>query len=229
MVPPINSDASTAEPNTMESARPKLTTGSRLILAGKLDEAPRSAIVVRVAGGLIWISCIDDPGEPGERVQMIHVVDGDAQYQAPTRVELVPPETLALRRIGAWQRLQRRMQVRITTYGVQLEVEPLLSEVGPGRIEKLTMIDISAGGAAGQGASALALGQAVICSFALSGSGSFRVRACVSRIRTHGSNRLTGFAFLDLSPDEQAALRSWIYREEACRHRESKHRDGRFG
>ena len=90
-----------------DTRSPELSTGSHIVIFGADDE-PRSAIVVKVRDGLIWISGSATPGEPDERVSLLYSVPGDAQYWSTARVELVPPETLALRRTGPWSRQQRR-------------------------------------------------------------------------------------------------------------------------
>ena len=208
---------------------PTLSTGSRLILVGEADEVPRAAIVVRVGDGLIWISGVDDPGQPGERVRMVYVVQGDAQYQALARVELIPPETLVLRRIGEWRRSQRRTQVRLTTHGVRLDVQRQFADDEQDQNEKLMMLDVSAGGAAGQGVSDLSTGDTVSCGFRLPGRDVFHLEARVVRVRPKGRGRVVGFEFVDASLEEQAALRCWIYREEARRYRKAKLRGRKDG
>lgn len=220
--PPINFEASTAEPIFVDTVLPTLSTGSRLLIVGDSDGKPRTTIVVRVSDGLIWISGVDDPGRPGEQVDMLYVVPGDAQYQAPARVELVPPETLALRRIGEWRRSQRRSEVRLTTHGVQLEVEHSAGGNESSAIEKLTMVDVSAGGAAASGVSSLSSGNTVDCGFRLPGRGVFRIGAKVVRVQPKGKGHMLGFEFVGATAEEQAALRRWIYREESRRHRLSK-------
>ncbi|MCP5055628.1 MAG: PilZ domain-containing protein [bacterium] len=206
----------------MDTVLPTLSTGSRLLLIGDSDGVPRATIVVRVSDGLIWISGVDEPGRPGEQLDMLYVVPGDAQYQAPARVELVPPETLALRRIGEWRRSQRRTEVRLTTHGVQLEVERPPEGSESASVEKLKMVDVSAGGAAARGVSSLSSGDDVHCGFQLPGRGVFRIGAKVVRVQPKGRGRVLGFEFVGATPEEQAALRRWIYREESRRHRQSK-------
>ncbi len=213
----------------MGTESPKLSTGSRLVLLGEAGDPLRSAIVVRVSDGLIWISGIEEPGAPGEMVKMVHVVPGDAQYVAPARVELVPPETLVLRRVGSWRRSQRRSHVRLTTYDVALEVERHGRRDQPPEREKLQMVDVSAGGAAGRERSELAPGEIVTCGFHLQGEGSFELQARVVRVDARGASRIVGFEFVGADLEEQAALRRWIYREEARRHRDAKRRNAEGG
>ncbi|MCP3985269.1 MAG: PilZ domain-containing protein [bacterium] len=206
----------------MSTALPTLSTGSRLLLVGESGGAPISSIVVRVSDGLIWISGVDEPGEPGDTVRMVYVVPGDAQYHAPARVEFIPPETLALRRIGEWRRQQRRAQVRLNTHGIQLKVQRSGEGNEPAKTYKLAMVDISAGGAAARGKAELASGDDVLCTFRLPGREAFHLDARVVRARPSGRGHILGFEFIDVSPEEQSGLRRWIYREESRRHHQAK-------
>jgi len=206
---------------------PGLSTGSRLLLLGEKTE-PRVTIVVRVKDGLIWISGTENPGAPGERVTAVHIVSGDAQYWAPTRVELVPPETLALRRIGPWQRRQRRAHVRLTTHGI--DVELLRLEAGDETSEArwregFALLDISAGGALVNAEAGMQAGECLRCRFHLPRAGNFDLLGRVVRVRPAPRStrrHLLGIEFLEIGLEQQAALRRWIFAEEARRHREHK-------
>lgn len=209
--------------------RPPLSTGSRLVVVGEGREL-RSAIVVRVKDGLIWISGSANPGHPGERVEIVHVVPDDAQYWSAARVELIPPETLALRRTGPWQRLQRRSQVRLSTHGVDLDVTRIGEFLDSCDALKFPMLDVSASGASGRTRADFGVGDSVRCDFRLPGGDRFEVTARVARIvddRSGSKLRVIGFEFTGIGIDEQASLRRWIYREEARRYRDRKLREGK--
>ena len=203
---------------------PGLSTGSRLVILGEANEA-RSTIVVRVKDGLIWISGGVCPGEPGEMVNVIHVVQGDAQYWSRARVELIPPETLALRRTSPWRRRQQRSHVRLSTHGVHIGVQRSKVDLDPE--ETHPMIDVSAGGTSVRTKAEFDVGESVRCSFRLPEVGEFELDARVVRMgrtRRGVTPRTVGFEFSEISPVEQAALRRWIFSEEARRHKESKER-----
>ena len=158
---------------------PGLSTGSRLVILGQADEA-RSTIVVQVRDGLIWISGGVCPGEPGEMVNLIHVVKGDAQYWARARVELIPPESFALRRTSPWNRRQQRSHVRLSTHGVDMGVHRM-EESDPFE-ETHPMIDVSAGGTAVRTTAEFDMGESVRCSFRLPDVGEFELDARVVRM-----------------------------------------------
>ncbi len=202
---------------------PSLSTGTRLVTLGA-DHVPHTTTVVRVNDGLIWISGGSRPGEPGDTVTLIHVATGDAQYWAPARVELVPPETLALRRIGAWERRQRRAQVRLTTHDVSVDILRIDDLLDARKQECAPMLDVSASGASARTALELEMGEAVQCRFHLPSVGDFELEARVVRVaEARGqSRRVVGFEFLDMTPEQQAALRQWIFAEEARRHQIAK-------
>jgi len=208
------------------SSPPGLSTGSRLVILGDTDEA-RSTIVVRVKDGLIWISGAVCPGAPGDTVNLVHVVQGDAQYWSRARVELIPPETLALRRTSDWQRRQRRSHVRLSTHGVRMELKRVEEEVAPPPEVTHPMIDVSAGGTSVRTTAEFDVGESVRCSFRLPEVGHFELDARVVRMgKSHKDEtpRTVGFEFMAISAGEQAALRRWIYAEEARRHREIRDR-----
>lgn len=206
---------------------PGLSTGSRLVILGQENEA-RSTIVVRVKDGLIWISGGVCPGAPGDLVNLIHVVPGDAQYWARARVELIPPETLALRRTSDWDRRQRRSHVRLSTHGVRLELQRAEDEDESEALEQThPMIDVSAGGTSVRTSEEFDVGESVRCSFRLPEVGHFELDARVVRMGKSSkgaTRRAVGFEFISISPVEQASLRRWIYAEEARRHREARER-----
>lgn len=205
------------------TASPELSTGSHIVIFGENDE-PRSAIVVQVRDGLIWISGTVSPGEPDERVSLLYSVPGDAQYWSTARVELLPPETLALRRTGPWSRRQRRAHVRLTTHGIDLEVSRFDARRGA-ESEKLPMLDVSVGGALGRAAGHYEVDEHVECSFELPEVGLFDLDARVVRtIPGKGSNarNTVAFSFQDVGPMQQSRLRRWIFAEEARRYRNTK-------
>jgi len=198
----------------------RLETGSRLSIRRQDDD--RIVVVVQVKDGLIWISGVAEPGGKGERVIIEHRIPGDARYLAPARVEFVPPETFALRRIGEWERNQRRSDVRISTHGVDLWV---ISRDAEDDARRLPMLDVSAGGAAGRTAERFEEGDEVMCRFELPGENRFELGAKVVRLGRSGKGcerRLVAFAFRDPLDDQRTALLRWIYREQTRRYREMR-------
>jgi len=196
----------------------RLETGAQLSI--RRGDGDRRVVVVQVKDGLIWISGVSKPGREGERVIIEHLVPGDARYFAAARVEFVPPQTFALRRVGEWERNQRRSDVRISTYGVHLSVN---SRDDYDEETRIPMVDVSAGGAAGRSADYFEEGDEVLCSFELPGEARFELEAKVVRLgrSSKGSERrLVAFAFRDPLDNQRAALLRWIYREQTRRHRE---------
>jgi hypothetical protein len=205
---------------------PLLECGARLVIRGDELESDLTAIVVQLKNGLIWISRCETPGEVGERVVIERRVDGDALYQAPARVEFVPPETYALRRTGEWTRQQRRADVRVSTHGLEFTVLRSSREGEPEK-ECLPVADLSAGGVAVRTAGCFEVGEEVRCVFELPGEQNFDLRARVvrrSESAGSGSRGRVAFQFLDVDHDHHAALLRWVYREQARRHREEKKR-----
>jgi len=129
-----------------------------------------------------------EAGEPGERVVIERLVDGDASYQASARVEFLPPETYALRRIGEWRRQQRRSDVRVSTYGLDLTVIRPLAADEPAE-ENFSVADLSAGGLSIRGVDCFEAGEEVRCIFELPGEHRFDLRARVVRCGGSIANR----------------------------------------
>lgn len=204
---------------------PVLECGARLVVRGEEPEADRTAIVVQLKNGLIWISRCETPGEAGERVTIERRVDGDACYQAPARVEFVPPETYALRRIGEWRRRQRRADVRVSTHGLELTVVQRSGEIHPEQ-ERVPVADLSAGGVSVRLERGLEIGDEVRCVFELPGEQRFDLRARVVRRAGTGRGGRVAFQFVDVDDEHHSALLRWVYREQARRHREQKARRG---
>jgi hypothetical protein len=206
----------------MTSASPPfhaLDTGTRLVVR-RAGEAPRQVLVVQVKDGLVWISARDRPGEADELVEIEHSIPGDAAYRAPARVVFVPPETWALRRVGDWERVQRREDVRIGAAGLELAVDRPGSERPKPDREQLLMIDVSAGGVSARSPIAFEVGDEVRCEFSLPGGEHFEMPARVVRVRPEGRTGVrttVAFQFLDLTEAERSALLRWIYREQARR------------
>jgi hypothetical protein len=207
-----------------KESNPVLECGARLIVRRNGLDSDRTAIVVQLKHGLIWISQCERPGDVGERVMIGRRVDGDALYQAPARVEFVPPETYALRRTGEWRRHQRRADVRVSTHGLELTVIRQTPTGDPER-ERFPVTDLSAGGVSVRAEDSFDVGDEVYCVLELSGEQRYELRAEVVRCSKSG-NRVA-FRFLDVDHEHHAALLQWVYREQVRRHRvERKRQDG---
>jgi hypothetical protein len=207
----------------LEEPIPALECGTRLTVRGEEPGHDRTAIVVQLSHGLIWISRCGTPGEAGERVVIERLVEGDASYEAAARVEFLPPETYALRRTGAWRRQQRRADVRISTYGLDLTViRPL--EAGEPAQESFSVADLSAGGLSIRGEDCFEAGEEVRCIFELPGERRFDLRARVVRCGGSGDRGRVAFQFCDVDNENHSSLLRWVYREQARRHREEKRR-----
>ncbi len=208
-----------------EAPVPVLESGARLIVRGEEPGGDRTAIVVQLSHGLIWISRCETPGEVGERVVIERLIDGDASYEASARVEFLPPETYALRRIGEWRRRQRRADVRVSTYGLELTVIRPLAAGEPAQ-EHFPVADLSAGGLCIRGEAGFEPEEEVRCIFELPGERRFDLFARVVRCFGSGDRGRVAFQFFDVDHEHHSMLLQWVYREQARRHREEKARRG---
>ena len=203
------------------SAFIEIEPGTQLLLR-RDDEDQRDVVVVQVKYGLIWISRTAEPGEDGERVLVEHAVPGDGLYVAPARVENVLPGTYALRRVGDWERKQRREHVRIRTSGIEAE---LVRTETPGTSDleatRATVEDLSAGGLQARTDANIQVGEQLVCSFALSDGRSFEVPAKVVRARSSrtGSSVRLGLEFVEMSESVRSELLGWVLQEHTQRHR----------
>jgi hypothetical protein len=209
-----------------EEPIPVLECGARLIVRGEEPGGDRTAIVVQLKHGLIWISRCETPGEAGERVMIERLIDGDASYQASARVEFLPPETYALRRIGEWHRQQRRADVRVSTYGLELTVIRPPAAGEPAQ-ERFSVADLSAGGLSIRGVHCFEEGEEVRCIFELPGERRFDLFARLVRCGGSGDRGRAGFQFIDVDHEHHSLLLQWVYREQARRHRAEKKRRGK--
>jgi hypothetical protein len=209
----------------LEEPIPVLECGARLTVRGDEPGGDRTAIVVQLKHGLIWISRCETPGEAGDRVVIERLIDGDASYQASARVEFLPPETYALRRVGEWRRQQRRADVRVSTYGLELTIiRPLAA--GESAQERFSVADLSAGGLSIRAVDCFEAGEEVRCVFELPGERRFDLRARAVRCRGSGDRGRVAFEFFDVDHEHHSSLLQWVYREQARRHREEKERRG---
>lgn len=196
-----------------------LATGQDLYLVTEFTpHEVRHVTVAQVRHGLIWVSGLEKP-ESGERVFMECRLRNDAIYRALGRVEFVPPQSWALRRIGEWERVQRREHVRVAPRGLDMELTHDEDDTG---IASFPVLDLSCGGArlrtTGVAAEDLTPGTLVRCRFDLPDAGWFELRAQVIRAQPPESDEKPGSAalrFLDLSSDVESELTRWVLREQA--------------
>ena len=202
-----------------------LDTGDTLHLTS--DVAPgavRTATVASVRHGLIWVSSFEGSDAHGDRLTMECRRSEDAVYRAEAKLEFVPPESWALRRVGEWRRRQRREHVRIPIWS-SIDVELTLDADGTG-IASFPLVDLSLGGArvatSGVAADALAPGMRVRCRFALEDVGDFELRAEVVRNEPPpepGESGCAALHFLALDSEVESELARWVQHEQMRRGR----------
>jgi len=196
-----------------------LDAGQELFLAAESSpQECRRVRVARVRDGLVWV-CGLDPQGLGERVFMECRRPNDAVYRALGKVVFVPPESWALRRVGDWDRVQRRETVRVSVTGVDIEL--LCEEDGTG-IASFPVVDLSCGGArvrtSGVAASELAPGRRVRCAVGLPDLGAIELRAQVIRASAPESDERPGSAalrFLEIDSAVESELARWLQRQQA--------------
>jgi hypothetical protein len=196
-----------------------LDAGQELIVAAESSPHEfRCVRVARVRDGLIWVCGLEPQGE-GERVFMECRRHNDAVYRALAKVVFVPPESWALRRVGDWDRLQRRETVRVTPRG--LDIELISDEDGTG-IASFPVVDLSCGGVrvrtAGVAALELTPGRRVRCAVDLPDLGAIELRAQVIRAAEPEADEKSaamGLRFIDVDPAVESLLARWVLREQA--------------
>ncbi len=177
-----------------------LDTGDTLHLSSEaVPGVVRTVTVAQVKHGLIWLGRFDAHGEHGDRLVMECRRPDDAVYRTEGKVEFVPPESWALRRVGEWERIQRREHLRVAIWN-RVDVELTHAADGTG-IASFPMLDLSIGGARfatnGIAAAELTRGALICCRFTLRDAGEFEL-AC--RGRPLGSARSAGQAWLRGDP-----------------------------
>lgn len=200
-----------------------LATGQ--ILHVVRERAPGEDVTVTVASvrhGLIWVSGSEPLGSSGERVLMECRVLDDAVYRARGKVEFVPPESWALRRIGEWERRQRREWVRVAIWQrIDVEISDAADEKGVGAFP---MLDLGVGGmrvaVSGAAGEALAPGSQVQCVFELPDAGAFDLRAQVLRadppVKADGEQSIA-LRFVGVDADVEVGLSRWVQYEKMRR------------
>jgi hypothetical protein len=202
-----------------------LDTGDTLHLTS--DVAPgavRTVTVASVQHGLIWVSGFEGRDAQGGRITIECRRHEDAVYRAEAKIEFVPPESWALRRVGEWRRSQRREHVRVPIWGgIDVELTHDADETG---IASFPLVDLSIGGArvatTGVAADELARGTRVRCRFTLDDAGDFELRAEVVRSEappTPGESGCAALHFLALDSEVEAELARWLQHEQMRRGR----------
>jgi len=196
-----------------------LDAGQELFLVAESSPHESQRVrVARVRDGLIWV-CGLEPQGVGERVFMECRRHNDAVYRALGKVVFVPPESWALRRVGDWDRVQRRETVRVAVSGVDIEIA---SEDDGTGIASFPVVDLSCGGArlrtSGMAASELTPGRRLRCAVDLPDLGPFELRAQVIRATAPASDDEPGSAalrFLDIDSAVESELSRWLQRQQA--------------
>lgn len=206
-------------------SRDVLDTGDTLYLSS--DTAPdvvRAVTVARVQHGLIWVGGSEPSAEHGERLVMECRPPDAAVYRAQAKVEIVPPEAWALRRVGEWERIQRRRHLRVAIWR-RVDVELTHDADGTG-IANFPMLDLSVGGVRlatkGVAARELTPEAAVRCHFALPDAGEFELPARIVRAdppAAPGKQGSAALCFADLDLDTEESLARWLQREQMRRGR----------
>jgi hypothetical protein len=202
-----------------------LDTGDTLYLSSEaIPGVVRTVTVAQVKHGLIWLGRFDEHGAHGDRLVLECRRPDDAVYRTEGKVEFVPPESWALRRVGEWERIQRREHLRVAVWH-RVDAELTHAADGTG-IASFSMLDLSIGGArlATQGVAAAELtrGTPICCRFTLRDAGEFDLRAEVVRSEPPEAPGKLGCAairFLHLDINTEASLARWVQQEQMRRGR----------
>lgn len=170
-------------------------------------------ILIKVLTDSLWVECLDAPpaSPPGTKVTLELANQGEVFWchttlqpgfaDSPHRLLLAWPETIQL--------TQRRESPRVDT-----NVPVHYVEEGASQPVRGVIINLSEGGAALQGPTALTCGQTVSLFFSL-GSGLFLqdIRAEVLRCNsTLSGNWISGLRFRDLTPEQLQSVSGWVRR-----------------
>lgn len=196
-----------------------LHDGERIHLLSEDGRECGSASILRMRKDLLWLNRAEPPGADGDPILIERRIDNDAVYRVPARIEILSPESWAVRMTGDWRRVQRRQDVRVATRGIHLE---LSSSPEDAAFLCSPMLDLSASGTAlrsePEAAAGLAEGSRVHCRFTVPGVGTFDVSAQVIRVqsseRTPGASRIA-LRFVDLEPGIEVEIRRWVLHVQA--------------
>lgn len=231
--------------------RRKLRDGDAVLLQRESGERLKG-LVVGIDDEAVDVVLRGDIG-PGELLQISRSVRDDARYEALMEVVRTAPGRSRVRLVGDWQRVQMREFVRVSVYGIPMEVlaeELCDSGGGEDPRERLLrhrdeapvddrpplLLDLSAGGLRFESRETLRLGDTLTLEFSLPSKGPVSVRGEVVRASlapepaddsrdTKGPNQY-GVRFLHMDESVRVKIMGWVFSEQARRFRVAKRRDG---
>lgn len=181
----------------------------------------------------------------GELLQVSRTIPDDARYEGMMEVVQAAPGRSRVRLVGDWQRIQMREFVRVSVYGIPMNVEGEDREAlgprerlkqhrseGPLAYRPPRLLDLSAGGLRFESREEFRDGEALDLEFSLPSSGPISVRGEVVRVRlapepAEGAEAASGphqygIRFFALEESTRVKIMAWVFSEQARRFRESK-------
>lgn len=238
-----------------------MSAGSRKSRALREGEAVRldresgetlHGLVLRAEGDVLDV-VVRARVHPGELLHLSRAIRDDARYAVLIEVLEAGPGRSRVRLVGDWQRVQMREFVRVSVFGVPLEVE----RDQPGetrserelRLERLRaerreerparLLDLSGGGLRFESHGRFELGESIELAFSLPETGPLVVRGEVVRVHAApepaeasteppGSSQY-GVRFERVDESMRVKIMTWVFREQASRFRQSKKPAGAEG
>ncbi len=199
-------------------SQPALRPGAEL--AVRCDARVAVLGVERVTDGLVWVGATALELKAGEVLELEIPIAGDARYRSKARVAIATQEHFGLRLTGDWDRHQGRHYVRVSTHGVHVNLVPVEPEKGES-LDKLPMIDLSAGGMRVAERQGLDLEHVVLCEVELGGEPPLELLARVVRVETTDDSerrrRLVALEFLNVDDEQRSRLIAWVNRQQERR------------
>lgn len=184
--------------------------------------------------------------EQGELLRLSRTVQNDARYTAVIEVVESGTGRSRVRLVGDWQRIQMREYVRVSVFGIPLDVrrdeELETMSQREARLRRLRaveederpsrLLDLSGGGLRFESRERFSEGENVEFDFTLPETGPLHLRGEIVRVlavaeanedagEPEGFNQY-GVRFLSVAESDRVKIMTWVFGEQAARFRESK-------
>jgi hypothetical protein len=188
------------------------------------------------------------PIRAGEVLSVSQTVRDDARYTAVMEVVEAGPGRSRVRLVGDWKRVQMRQFVRVSVYGIRMDVRRDQPENESERDRDLRLqrhrqqqqaeerpprlLDLSAGGLRFESRHEYQRGELVEIQFSLPQTGPLTVRGEIVRAQIapeaatgqeQGASQY-GLRFLGMDESVRVKIMTWVFAEQARRFREAKKR-----
>jgi hypothetical protein len=231
---------------TTEGRSRKLCTGDTVELE-RADGEALAGVVTAVSEDGVDVM-VQAAVSEGEVLSVSRTIRDDARYTAAMEVVEADAGRFRVRLVGDWKRMQMRQFVRVSVYGVGVDVRPdrpadeserdrkrrLQRHRRRGEERPPRLLDLSAGGLRFEARREFARGDTLELEFSLPESGPVVVRGQVVRAdgpcpdaggtdADPGPSQY-GIRFLDMDESIRVRIMTWVFAEQARRFRESKKR-----